>query len=92
MRARLGALPHVEVGRYVHFRMRAAGADHEIFSSGAIDRIAKLTKGIPRAINVLAAGALYVGLLRGMKSVTPLVVDQAHGDIAPADGEVETPR
>ncbi|MGB5706501.1 MAG: AAA family ATPase, partial [Arenicellales bacterium] len=54
----IGPLPQEEVGNYIHHRMRVAGCDREVFTNGAIEKIAAYTNGIPRLINILCNNAL----------------------------------
>src|SRR5262245_54917209 len=51
VRAHLAPLDIAQVGDYVAFRLRAAGAEREIFSYDAIGEIAAISGGVPRLIN-----------------------------------------
>jgi len=54
----INPLPMEEVGRYVHHRMEFAGAESQVFSDGAVERIGNYTGGVPRLINILCNNAL----------------------------------
>lgn len=81
MRCRLGPLSPAETARYVDYRLRVAGADPSPFQPRAVARLAALAGGVPRRVNLLASGALYVGASRRAHVVTPAMVDLASGDL-----------
>jgi general secretion pathway protein A len=59
VRLNVEALAHEEVEQYVAFRWSKAGGKHPTpFSIGALEEIARLSKGIPRVINALCDNAL----------------------------------
>ena len=86
VRAHLGRLDVAQVGDYVAFRLRAAGADREIFSYDAIGEVATMSGGVPRLINqicdrtLLATSAwngcmVSAGVVRGaLRDGDPVVV------------------
>ena len=79
-----------EVAKYLSFRMRAAGyRGPEIFSPGAIARIARASAGLTRRINILADKALLAAYTENTHSIT-----ERHAKAAIADSEfaAATPR
>jgi type II secretory pathway predicted ATPase ExeA len=50
-----------EVGLYVGHRLQVAGGKPDLFSPEALTRIAEVTKGVPRTINILCDTALVYG-------------------------------
>lgn len=72
-----------EVAKYLSFRMRAAGyRGPEIFSSGAVARIARASAGLTRRINILADKALLAAYTENTHAVT-----ERHAKAAVADSE-----
>ena len=57
-RYHLGSLSKPEVAAYVAHRLAVAGAHRQVFSASALDRLFRLSGGIPRLINVLCDRAL----------------------------------
>jgi type II secretory pathway predicted ATPase ExeA len=56
---RMRPLATVEVGKYLSFRMRAAGyRGPDVFTARAVSRIARAAQGLTRRINILADKAL----------------------------------
>src|SRR5215470_7501108 len=50
-----------EVAQYIHHRLKVAGApDVGLFEEGAIARLARFSRGIPRVINILADHCLLL--------------------------------
>ena len=77
VRARLGPLGAEEVADYVAFRLRAAGADRELFSAQAIQEIGTAAGGVPRLVNQICDCALLVASQRSERKVSVEVVRDA---------------
>lgn len=60
----LGPLRPTDVAEYLVFRLAAAGRQEPLFTDSAMELIARLSRGIPRWINNLAAAALLEGFGR----------------------------
>jgi len=78
-----------EVGKYVAFRMRAAGyKGPDVFSPSAIAAIARASSGLSRRINVLCDKALLAAFAANTHAVTPREVRAAaaDSDFAPVAG------
>ena len=87
LRVRLRPLTPAEVAGYVRTRLERAGApDVALFAETALERVAALSRGIPRVINVLCDAALMTAFATGAKHVTPSVIDEVWRDYAPAIG------
>src|SRR5437870_3171851 len=85
LRVRLRPLTPGEVAAYVRTRLERAGStDLALFADPALERVAALSHGIPRVINVLCDAALLTAFASGAKQVTPAVIDEAWRDYAPA--------
>lgn len=67
---RMRPLSETDVGRYVSFRMRAAGyRGPDVFSAKAVAMIAKAGRGLTRRVNILADKALLAAFTEGAHSV-----------------------
>jgi general secretion pathway protein A len=81
--ARLEALPAGEVVRYVHHRLQVAGYEGpELFSSEALELIAKHSRGIPRLINNFCFNALSLGCAMQMRQVDAAVAREAAEELS----------
>ncbi|HEX7053023.1 MAG TPA: AAA family ATPase [Burkholderiales bacterium] len=83
---RMRPLAGAEVAKYLSFRMRAAGyRGPELFSSGAVARIARASAGLTRRINILADKALLAAYTENTHAITA-----RHARAAIADAELAT--
>lgn len=65
-RCHLGSLSKPEMAAYVQHRLAVAGCQRQLFSPAALNRLYRLSGGIPRLINVLCDRAL-LGVYAGGK-------------------------
>ena len=93
LHVRLRTLSPAEVGAYVRSRLERAGApDVSIFQPEALARVADVTEGIPRLVNVLCDSCLVTGFATGSKQIGRTIVDEAWADYAALSAPEETPR
>lgn len=72
-----------DIGAYVKFRLRAAGAtDDAIFNDAAIVELTRRSSGIPRLVNVIAHKSLMLAFGEGAATVTGAHVALAADDTA----------
>ena len=84
---RMRPLAPGEVSRYLGFRMRAAGyRGPDVFTPGAVKRIARGASGLTRRINILADKALLSAFTESAHAIT-----ERHVRAAVADSEFATP-
>jgi type II secretory pathway predicted ATPase ExeA len=77
----LRAFQPEEVAAYVKNRLHAAGYEGQpIFSSGALQTIARVSKGIPRDINSLCFQALSIGFATQTKTIGAEIVREVVAD------------
>ena len=57
-RYHLGPLNKEQTGEYINYRLGVAGCQRALFSRQAINRVYRLSRGVPRVINVLCDHAL----------------------------------
>src|SRR5262245_5637859 len=83
LHVRLRAFTPPEVAAYVRSRLERAGAqDGGLFAPEALERIAELTAGIPRVVNVLCDAALVTGFAEGARQISRAIVDTTWADYA----------
>lgn len=79
----LGPLDVADTARYLDHRLAVAGRREPLFLPDAVEAVHRLSGGLPRRINQLAAGALLEGFARGVATVSAEVVEVVHRDLAP---------
>jgi len=85
---RMRPLVPAEVGRYLSFRMRAAGyRGPEVFTPHAVRRIARASGGLTRRINIVADKSLLSAYTENTHAIT-----HKHVRAAVADSEFAAPR
>jgi type II secretory pathway predicted ATPase ExeA len=78
---RMRPLSEPEVAKYVSFRMRAAGYHGpDVFSPGALARVARASGGLTRRINILADKSLLAAFTQDVHAVTGRHVRAAIAD------------
>jgi type II secretory pathway predicted ATPase ExeA len=84
LRQRIAVLGHLqpfsadETGLYIAHRLKVAGyTGVPIFDEDAVGLITRYSKGIPRNINNFCYNALRLSHARGLKTVTPDIVQEA---------------
>jgi general secretion pathway protein A len=78
IRYELKPLDRESVGAYVAHRLTIAGGSSSVsFAPRALDRVHKLSGGIPRLINLLCDRSLLAGFSERSNRITPEMVDQA---------------
>lgn len=90
---RMRALTEAEVGRYLAFRMRAAGyRGPDVFTPSAVAMLARGSSGLTRRINVLADKSLLAAFTGNQHAVTPRHVRAAISDSEfPVPGRLTRP-
>lgn len=69
-----------EVRQYVQHRLHVAGRDEELFLPDALERIAAVTRGVPRSINILCDTALVYGFSAEADRIDAGLVDEVLQD------------
>ncbi|MDG2018072.1 MAG: AAA family ATPase [Porticoccaceae bacterium] len=70
-----------DVSNYVNHRLHHAGANRAIFENAAMTALYKLTKGVPRLINLICHHALLAAYATGVKTVSAKLVKKAAVEI-----------
>jgi general secretion pathway protein A len=80
-RYHLEALKRPETIAYIRHRLRVAGATRDIFTNGALNELHRLSRGVPRIINVIADRALLGAYTREEHRVTSQFVRRAASEV-----------
>jgi general secretion pathway protein A len=78
----LGPLDPADTGRYLAHRLEVAGRREPLFDAGAVEAVHRLSGGLPRRVNQVAAGALLEGFARGEETISVDVVEAVGRDMA----------
>ena len=83
-------LDKAEIANYVNHRLHHAGAGGAVFDPNCVNTLYKLTKGVPRLINLICHQALLAAYSMGTKTVSPRLVKLASKeiltDLSPTNG------
>jgi general secretion pathway protein A len=74
-------LDKAEVSNYINHRLHHAGASGALFDAKCINIIYRLTKGVPRLINLICHQALLAAYSLGLKSISASLVRDAASEI-----------
>jgi type II secretory pathway predicted ATPase ExeA len=77
----LGPLDSADTGRYLSHRLAVAGRREPLFEPGAVEAVHRLSGGLPRRVNQVAAGALLEGFARGVATLSADVVEAVGRDM-----------
>lgn len=89
-RYHLAALNRQDSYAYVIHRLSRAGGNPHIFTLGALARLYRLAKGIPRVINVIADRALLGAYVEDRQRVTAAVVSRAADEVLGRQTRIRT--
>jgi len=80
-RYHLEPLSREETVTYIDHRLKVAGAVMPIFSNAAKRELYRLSKGVPRMVNVIADRALLGAFTRELHQVTPKLLRKAASEV-----------
>ncbi len=80
-RYHLSPLSNQEVAMYIEHRLAVAGGRGQLFSTAAMKKVAELSKGVPRLINVLCDRSLLGAFVEGKYQVDLKIVQQAAQEV-----------
>ncbi len=80
-RYHLGPLTRPEVAAYVRHRLEVSGAQRQLFPARLMDRVYRLSGGVPRIINVLCDRALLGTYVQGKERVDRATLAQAAREV-----------
>ncbi len=82
-RYHLSPLNQKEVRNYINHRLRVAGAKQALFSVQAMQKIADLSQGVPRIINVICDRAMLGSYVQNKKRIDKKTVLKAAKEVLP---------
>ncbi len=82
-RYHLMPLSQAETEAYINHRLTVSGVNHRIFSRLAVARIYRLSKGIPRLVNLICDRALLGAYTLGKMEVGRTIVGKAAREVLP---------
>ncbi|HSN89674.1 MAG TPA: AAA family ATPase [Anaeromyxobacteraceae bacterium] len=88
----LGPLGEEETGLYLSHRLAVAGRKEPLFAPDAVAALHRLSAGLPRRINQLAASALLEGFARDAGRIDAAIVESAAADLEAYLGMAPRPR
>ena len=65
-----------ETGKYIHHRLKVAGAAKSLFNSAAIREVYRFSKGYPRLTNIICDRALVTGFIGESKKIGPKIIKE----------------
>jgi general secretion pathway protein A len=80
-RYHLGPLTRPEVAAYVRHRLEISGAQRQLFPTGLMGRVYRLSGGVPRVINVLCDRALLGAYVQGKERVDRATLAKAAREV-----------
>jgi general secretion pathway protein A len=80
-RYHLGALAQGEVGSYIAHRLAVAGSSAALFPPSLLGQIHRISKGVPRRINLLCDRALLGAYVENRPQVTPTILRRAGAEV-----------
>lgn len=87
-RFHLGALAEAETAQYIRHRLDVAGLSGALpFDAAALRLIHRLTRGVPRRINLLCDRALLGAYASGQAQIGPAIVRRAAAEVFDAPSE-----
>ena len=87
-RFHLQALSRTEVAEYIFHRLEVAGSKHELFPPSVINRIYKISEGIPRVINLICDRALLGAYSENKSQVSLAILTKSAEEVL---GKTEAP-
>jgi general secretion pathway protein A len=80
-RYHLGPLSKIEVAAYINHRLSVAGARSKLFPDSTIGKVYRLSRGIPRLINLLCDRALLGAYVHGQNQVDKTTLSKAAREV-----------
>ena len=84
----LRVLTKAEIHEYINHRLKIAGIERKLFSSGAVSKIFRCTGGVPRIINTICDHALMIGYSNNLKEIKSSVIKESAKDLLIEPGTI----
>ena len=69
-----------ETAQYIAHRLKTASGRSDLFTDAAIDKVHRMTRGIPRSINILCHAALVYGFADDLSAIDVPVLEEIMSD------------
>jgi general secretion pathway protein A len=76
VRYHIDALDEAETGNYIRHRLKVAGTEKEIFDNSAVSEIYKISRGLPRLINIICDHALLTAFILDVQEVNEKIIEE----------------
>ncbi len=80
-RYHLEPLSRSEIEGYLKHRLAVAGVERPLFPLKTVNKLYRLTGGVPRLINLLCDRALLGAYVKGLNVVSPALLTEAHDEV-----------
>jgi general secretion pathway protein A len=80
-RYHLDPLSRVEAEAYIRHRLRIAGATQDVFTAGGQRELFRVSRGVPRLLNIIADRAMLGAYTQDRREVTATMVRRAAGEV-----------
>lgn len=80
-RYHLEPLSRSEMEGYLQHRLAVAGVERPLFPLKTVNKLYRLTGGVPRLINLLCDRALLGAYVKGLNVVSPALLIEAYGEV-----------
>jgi len=80
-RYHLEPLSGSEIEGYLRHRLAVAGVERPLFPTKTVNKLYRLTGGVPRLINLLCDRALLGAYVKGLNVVSPALLTEAHNEV-----------
>ncbi len=77
----LDALNFIQTSEYIRYRLEHAGADKDIFTSGAVQAVHGHANGVPLRINNISDRCLLIGMMRRADAIDEDIVYESVQDL-----------
>lgn len=77
LKVELPSLSLGETEEYIKHRIAVGGVSEKIFAAKAVNAIHRISRGVPRNINILCAHAMVAGAVRGKKTIDHRLVEES---------------
>jgi general secretion pathway protein A len=72
----LNPLSAKETGKYIHHRLKVAGAAKSLFNAAAVLEVFRFSNGYPRLINIICDRALVTGFIGESRKIGPQIIKE----------------
>jgi len=79
----INPLSEIETFEYIKYRLKVAGTEINLFKRKAVQEIYRFSNGYPRLINKICDHALLTGYVRGLKKISPDIIEECSQELNP---------